>query len=707
MMRVATLLYLAAVLCVSTSAVSAQGTTADSAEIYERLANTNDEAPSAVGGRSKLRDARRAVALYEQRNDTVGMVRSLLLVAESYDHVRIDSLIVVSRRAMTMLRGTRADSSLLAEVVGLLAYGLLNSPAPLDSSAMYRAENLRLRRLYPSPRKQANELWAHGQAFSARQFSDLSRTAKSSASDSAIAYLQAAVSAARIANDSAAIAGVFGDIGNVWAFRSRYDSALVYRQRGFEISRRIKNRRQMTADLASIVQYFRTAPRRDPSRGLIRNADSALAWTRITFREFEQFGTVAHMNAALLMSLSHQNSGNADSARYYVELAKVNAARINDPNLANSARVELARWYDRAGFSDSSLVMRRESAQRAGAMTGSSARMLQLLAWQSLARTFFDRGDLDSAMTWYRAASDTAGLSNAAGLATNQTGVVSTAVAGIAEVHRWRGTPDSAIAVYRTLLGRGALLGEAAVLSGLGMADSAQVLVQRELTAMANAARPWSARDSIGPLSALASIHRQRGSVDSARALDAETLRAAQDESMVREEIEAHVSLGADHEALGVLDSAYAHYVSAVAIAERRRMRPLAVLSLGALASWHLAVDAPDSAVAIARRAIARATETASPWLLADARYRLGIIFGALGQSDSAATYLEATLGQAGRPVGPSLVALGNLRLRMGQADTARALLKVALRSYRASGARPAMADADVTLARRGTARTA
>ncbi len=710
-MRLMTLLYLAMAVCGSASGVSAQVASTDSAEIYERLASATPSRRRSFVGGNKLHDAMRAYALFGLRSDTAGQARALLLAAEEYDGGRIDSLIVLSRRAVSLLRRPGADSSVLAQALGLLSYGLLSSRAPLDSAARYRAENLRLRRRLATPKQEARERWAHGQAFLDRRgLSDA--MGKSFVRDSALHYLHSAVALARSAGDSATIAGSFGDIANAWmATSTRIDSALLYRQRGFAISSALKDKVQMYHDLISIIQYFRIAPLRDRSAGVTKNLDSVLTWSRTYARSMEQFGPSDALQAMLVLGSAHRNRGNLDSARSYYGSALEIAKQLKAPDRVYSVLGALATYHEAAGFVDSTLLLRRQRVTAARAQSSQALRNDEMFDHYSLADAHLKKGDLDSAMVWYRSATDTARFKQLVSPSPE-------ALKGFASVHRLRGEPDSAIATYRQLLAgystappgwpsgiptsyqrRTALLGEAEILFEIGMVDSAQMLIKRLLVDIPLSPTAEDARTALPVFTAWSKVLRHQGQSDSSLVYDTRALVRAQEMFWTIEGVEGHLAVAADHEALGMLDSARAHYRAAVTMSEQQQMRPQAVLSLGALASWHLSVDAPDSALTLARRAVVRATETASPWLLADARYRLGIIFGALGQSDSAATYLESTLGQRGRPVGPSLVALGNLRLRMGQADTARALLHTALRAYRASGARPAVAQTLTSLA--------
>ena len=175
----------------------AQSASTDSAAIYEKQARDDNDGSGEGTGKNKLRDARRALTLYEQQGDTAGQARATILIAETYDGPRIDSLIHISRRAIALLRHPTADSSVLAEAVGLLAYGLLMSRAPLDSAAHSRQENLRLRRLYPDSKKEGLELLAYGDAFLRRASVDSASFGNLSPIDSARRYLYAAVTAAR------------------------------------------------------------------------------------------------------------------------------------------------------------------------------------------------------------------------------------------------------------------------------------------------------------------------------------------------------------------------------------------------------------------------------------------------------------------------------------------------------------------------------
>ena len=695
------------------TSAGAQSTPPDSAEIYERLANAKPDGRTyAEFNRNKLRDARRALAMYEQRGDTAGQARVLVLIAESYDPTIIDSVVVISRRAVSLLRQSNADSSMLAEAVGLLAYAMIYSRAPLDSSAPLRAENIRLRHQYPAPRKMGRELYAFGQAFSIRSGNDSAVFGKKFMDDSALFYLHAAVNAARIAADSDAVAGIYGDIANHWTRNSRLDSALLYRQRGYAMSRFFKDPRQGIYDMRSIIEYFRIAPTVDRSKGLMRNLDSALTWAHDYAKATETLESREQLVAVYLLSDLFFQIGKPDSARFYIELARDMATKSANPN-PNQYFVSLARFYDVVGFTDSSLVIRRALVRQFDSVAGPASRGARIATSRGLASAHFTRGDLDSALFW------TDAVLSAIGSDTLVYGFPFVDLQRRAEVHRWRGDADSALAAYSRiqlkanltdprsallptlqLRRRVAWLGQAAVLSGIGAVDSAQAFIEKDFTAMKGYPMYRNSSDSVGALAAMARIHRYRGKPDSALILDVKVLRLAREDGMMATEIDALVALGEDFEAVGTLDSALTQYRAAVSTTERRLMRPQAVLSLGSLASWYLAVDVPDSALSIARRAVAIAGQTASPWLIADARYRLGIVFGALGQSDSAATNLESTLNQRGRPIGPSLVALGNLRLRMGQPDSARALLYAALRSYRASGARPAIAQTLTSLSR-------
>ena len=685
----------------SATSAGAQSTAPDSAEIYERLFAASRHDHSAAMSRENAGRAKRSFALYEKRGDEAGQARALLLMAQ-FREASSDTVLPLVRRAITLLRRTGADSSKLAEAVGTLSWGLMLSNASLDSAAHYRAENLRLRQRFPSPADEPHELWSLGHAFFRRAVTDSGGWATPVLSDSALYYLAAAERAARIVSDSVAISSVYNITAIVWAGRGRLDSALVYSRKYFQVAEARSDERSMQVSLHGLIYYFTAAPVRSRTLGITQNYDSALVWARVAFRAMKRFGPASQLGPAWQLSLYHQRLGNIDSARFYVQWARVTATTLKDVNAQETARRALASHYDDVGLTDSSLLIRQESVRRAGELTGSDLLIRQLTAMQSLARSHFTSGNLDSALFWYRIVDD----SVATNLRVRALGYGGSF--GRAEIHRWRGETDSALTAYQRVRSsartedfrfarfareNSGLLGEAAIHAAIGNSDSARTLIGNVLKTMPEMRGIDSLRSIMGPLSALANIARIQGQPDSALLLDRRVLSVAEDNASVMQRVESHRALGEDYEALGALDSARVQYKASLTITDKWQLRPQAVLSLGSLASWYLSVDVPDSALVIARRAITLATETASPWLLADARYRLGIIFGALGQSDSAATYLEATLGQAGRPVGPSLVALGNLRLRMGQADTARALLTMALRSYRASGARPAIAQ--------------
>ncbi len=700
-MRAANMLWVSVMLAVVPTTANAQPTPPDSAEIYEQLFAASRHDRSVATLRVNAERAKRSFALHEQRGNELGQARALLLMVQS--HVAgSDTSLTLVRRAIMLLRRTGADSSRLAAAVGTLSAGLMLSNAPLDSAAKYRAEYQRLRQRFPSRADEPFELWSLGNAFFRRVLADSAGRASRVMSDSAMHYLETAARAARIVGDSNAISSYYTLMAILWERRGRLDSALAIKRRHFQFEEASSSKIRIQAILHGIISYFTRAPVRDRTLGETQNYDSALVWARVAFRSMKRFGPASQIEPAAQLSTFHQRLGNIDSARFYIEWARVTSMSLKDVNAQETARRALASHYDDVGLADSSLLVRQESMRRANEWTGNDVSTRRFLAMESLARSHFTRGNLDSALFWYRRVDD----SVAADPRLKQMGYGGSL--GRAEVHRWRGETDSALAAYGRVRASASLeavrfqrltqenlglLGEAAIYAAIGDADSARGLIGSVLRSLPEMRPIDSLRSTIRPLSALANLVRIQGQPDSALLLDRRVLSASEDNANVMQRVESHRALGEDFEALGVLDSARAQYTASLAITSKWRLRPQAVLTLGSLASWYLSVDNPDSALVSARRAIALATETASPWLLADARYRLGIIFGALGQSDSAATYLEATLGQGGRPVGPSLVALGNLRLRMGQADTARALLETALRSYRASGARPAIAQ--------------
>ena len=678
------------------STAFAQAPPPDSAAIYERLTAKSIDDTAQSGPRDAMRYAKRAAELYAARGDDAGQARALVGVADVFGFLRQpDSALVHARKALSILRRANTDLFNLAEANAFIAQALMLTMAPMDSATVYRAESMRLYARLPGlkdRRAEGRATAGMGNAFLQRERMDAAFLGKPDMADSALKYFQASVRSSRFAADSLQLSGTLGLIANVWASRGRYDLQLLYRQQAFEVSSRVMDYFQFSFDARAIIQIFR-------SSGVNRNLDSALHWSRRYFQLALRFGLEQQLTPALQLSSMHAMAGKPDSARYYIDWTIAAARKAGIPRAESRARNALARWYEDAGLADSALMLRREDERRIGTNAGATAAMLQqqkLNAWAFLASAHATRGNLDSLMYWSRLMLDSAVTDS---LLDDRI----SAYANLASVFLDRGQPDSALAQYAaidretsatTLRMYGALaraqwrrsswLRNAHVLFDLGLTDSAQTLTER-----------FASETRVVPsvvLEEMAKIQRFRGRPDSALALDRQVLRIAQNGLSPVGEARAHQAIGEDFDFRGSRDSSLAHYRAAVDLDESRQFRPNAVASLGALASWYLNADAPDSALALNRRAAALAAKTSIPRLLADVRYRSGIAFGALGQWDSAVVNLQSALQQPGQARLSVLVALGGIRLRMGETDTAAALLRTALGEYRTSKAKPAVA---------------
>lgn len=697
----------------------------DSAAIYERMALKAAEANSI---QALFRNARRALALYEERNDNFGRARLLVQIANGFSgQGRPDSAFLYTQRAFALRQYAGSDSTFLADISGLMAEGFMKTMGSMDSAAVYRARAVRLYRRLPSRLEEGRALVAFGDAFTWREQNDAAFNGKKEMLDSALAYLHNSIGVGRQANDSITISGSYGLIANIWQRRNRLDSTHIYRTKAFEISSRLNDPQQMSFDVRAIVSGFTRSQVDTRATGIARNLDSAVYWSRRHYELTARFGMLWQLPTALALSRMHTLAANADSARYYIDWTIANARAAKIPQMEANATSELAIWYEGQGFADSALTIRREFERQARTTTGQrtiGVLSAKLVTWARLVDAHSARGNLDSALFWSRNLLDSARSDTLLSFRT-------LAHENIARVFLQRGLPDSAMTQYqeidkeqtassdrlappsiRTLWRADSWSRTANVMYETGHIDSAQALNELILKDARTSVNSITPARLLGPLESLAKIERFRGQADSALALDRVALAITLDQTQPIAEARVHQALGEDFDIRGSRDSALVHYRAAVNLDKSRQFRPNAVSRLGALASWYVNADAPDSALALNRRAAALAARTSIPGLMADVRFRTGIAYGALGQWDSAVVNLEAAMTPKGPSTLSTIVALAAVRLRMGQTDTAAALLRTALREYRTSKAKPAIARtlallsyAEILLARPDSAR--
>ena len=689
-----------------------QSPISDSAAIYERLANTDLAEYNAGAMFFKPQNARRAHALYTARGDERGQARTLLIISNAFGGDRqLDSAFAYTKRALAIFERTRADSAEWAEALGNVSQSLMMTMGPLDSAVAYRVRSLALAKRVRGPVKWPALYAGFAEGFRVREHEDPALHGKPEVLDSALHYYHASLKAVRSRQDSLESFGIFGLISNIWLTRGQLDSGLVYRQRSYVNSRRSDIVEQVIYDAGSISGIFLNAPVRDRSKGVVRNLDSALAWGRVTLEYAKRFTLPHQQRSALTLATLFQRVGQPDSARVYMQWAINNAVRAKNAQHEAGALASLAGWYSRYGYADSALALyqtaERQATSRATPRTNAAV-MTQLGAFLSLAGAHMTRGNIDSAMYWRQRALE--GTASDSTLWSYRLG----ALEGIANVLDWRGQPDSAGALYRRIereaaVARGhgpaieiwqrvALNGQAHSKYDLGQLDSARILFERVLAVASGPVNQPSPAALVSPLASLASIQRLRGRPDSAITLDRRALAIAVEQSLSTAEAEAHQALGEDFATRGVPDSALMHFRAAVTLHAKSAFRARTIESLGMLASWYVKIDIADSAVALNRRAASMAAGLSIPSIAASIRYRTGIAYGALGQWDSSVVNLEASIGLRGHASPGTLAALGGIRLRMGETDSATVLVQAALRAYRATNSGAGIAMTAVSL---------
>lgn len=672
------------------SVASAAANPIDSAAAYLKMADSlmgasNGPAPAAPA----LALARRALALFAQRNDSAGQGRAYNAIAWAHYRVnRDDSTLANGRRALSLV--SARDTLISAQANEAVGQPLLRLGAPLDSAMQYLSAALMLRRQMADPR-----VLQYGLVDIARTFTERSRllprmsaAAKDALSDSTLKYYHASIRRGLAGGDSSEVADAYWLIGLEWSRRGRNDSVLVYSRRAWDISSVQQNAAQMFREINSIMQAYRWAGP-DPSVGI--DLDSALAWARRGYETARTLDTTRQPGWLTDVSRTLNEMGRLDSARFYGAQAVSLARERNNLTVLQSSLGWLVVLYDQQGFRDSSVLVRRDLilvAQQRASDRSLAARRNLLSSWLDLGNAHRSADAPDSARVWLRRVIDSTTTD------TTFSSVVSSAWSTLGWFELGNRRADSALTAFRQLeklvplIGqptaaeiqvRNAWMGAGRAYLQRGDVDSAVTLFTRVLR-----------RDSVGAQAAdawlaLADVHVATGQLDSALVHRRRALQISQRNPNNRQtQTYALSSIGSVFRLMALMDSALVVYRQALAISTKDNDRVSVANMLQGLSYVFMDSDVLDSALFYARRGVALADAMGVRQRQAILHNHFGLIYNAIGQRDSARIYFERAVASQrllGSPAGEAgaLSNLASVHQRAGRNDSALVLLKSSL----------------------------